>query len=64
MSERETKMLSENLRGEYERQLTNIRNLKALYEERQRADRREKDALKSRLEESQKEVEDEQKKNE
>lgn len=35
-SEREMKIMSNNLRQEYERQLVNIRQLRQLYEERQR----------------------------
>lgn len=35
-AEHEMKVMSENLRQEYERQLVNIRQLRQLYEERQR----------------------------
>lgn len=36
MAEHELKIMSDNLRQEYERQLLNIRELRQLYEERQR----------------------------
>lgn len=45
MAERETKIMSDNLRLEYDRQLTNIRNLRALYEERARVSAAERENL-------------------
>ncbi|XP_034126400.1 coiled-coil domain-containing protein 144A isoform X2 [Drosophila guanche] len=44
-SEREMKIMSNNLRQEYERQLVNIRQLRQLYEERQRVAAAEYDNL-------------------
>lgn len=52
MAERETKLMSENLRQEYDRQLANIRHLKSLYEERARVSAAEKENLNRRLETS------------
>lgn len=52
LTEKEFSLLSDNLRQEYERQLKNIKQLKVLYEERQAADKTEKDRLKGELEES------------
>ncbi|CAG9816371.1 unnamed protein product [Phaedon cochleariae] len=63
LSDRETQVLSQELRNEYERQLANIRNLRTLYEERQRMERREKADLMSTMEDVKKELEEEQKKN-
>lgn len=37
--------MSDDLRREYDRQLTNIRNLRDLYEERERVSRMERDNL-------------------
>lgn len=59
---RELHVLSEDLKQEYERQLRNIRNLRTLYEERQRADKREKEELTSQLEEAKRDLEIEQSK--
>lgn len=44
--------MSENLRQEYDRQLANIRNLRALYEERARISAAEKENLNRQLETS------------
>lgn len=63
LASKEISILSDDLRQEYERQLRNIRDLRALYEDRQRADRREKQNLQTQIEELKKNVEDEQKKN-
>lgn len=60
LAEREADMLSRDLREEYERQLQNIRNLRTLYEERQRVHRREKDELVSQLDDAKKELASEQ----
>lgn len=58
---KEVNILSQDLRSEYERQLQNIRNLRSLYEERQAADRREKQTLLRQLEDVKKELESEKK---
>lgn len=50
LAEKETEILSDNLREEYERQLNNIRNLRKLYEDRQIADRKEKENLLAQIE--------------
>lgn len=50
LAERETQLMSENLRQEYDRQLTNIRNLRALYEERTRVSAAERENLNRQLE--------------
>lgn len=50
-------VLSDDLRQEYERQLRNIRNLRTLYEERQRADKRQKEELTSQLEDAKRDLE-------
>lgn len=60
---REAAILSEDLRKEYERQIENMRNLRLLYEERQRAERREKEEIASQLADVKKDLEREQKKN-
>ncbi|XP_055296394.1 putative leucine-rich repeat-containing protein DDB_G0290503 [Sitodiplosis mosellana] len=52
LAERELHMMSENLRQEYDRQLANIRNLRALYEERARISAAEKENLNRQLETS------------
>lgn len=52
--------MSDDLRKEYDRQLENIRNLKALYEERSRVSSIEKDNLRRDLERSQADFEGEQ----
>lgn len=49
MAEREARLMSENLRREYDRQLNNIRNLRALYDERQRINAAEKENLNRQL---------------
>ncbi|XP_019874328.2 protein Daple [Aethina tumida] len=61
---REMKLLSQDLREEYERQLQNIRNLRQLYEERHRVNKLEKDELMAKLEECKKDLEEEQTKHE
>lgn len=43
-------LMSENLRQEYDRQLINIRNLRALYEERARVSVAERENLNRQLE--------------
>lgn len=52
LAERELEVMSENLRQEYDRQLANIRNLRALYEERARISAAEKENLNRQLETS------------
>lgn len=49
-------VMSENLRQEYDRQLTNIRNLRALYEERARVSAAERENLNRQLETSRAEL--------
>lgn len=56
MAERELLMMSENLRQEYDRQLANIRNLRALYEERARISAAEKENLHRQLDTSRAEL--------
>lgn len=56
LAEREMQMMSENLRQEYDRQLANIRNLRALYEERARISAAEKENLNRQLETSRAEL--------
>lgn len=51
LAERETNMLSADLRQEYERQLQNIRTLRGLYEERARLADVSRQALTRDLEE-------------
>ncbi|XP_044256866.1 probable DNA double-strand break repair Rad50 ATPase [Tribolium madens] len=60
---KELKVLSQDLKAEYEKQLQNIRNLRIVYEERQRADKKQKDELKNLVEEVKKELQDEKEKN-
>lgn len=50
--DREAQLMAENLRKEYDRQLNNIRNLRALYEERSRISAAEKENLNRQLETS------------
>ena len=50
-AERETKIMSTKLQQEYQRQLENIRNMRALYEERANILTQEKNALKEKLDE-------------
>lgn len=59
MAERETQLMSENLRQEYDRQLTNIRNLRALYEERARVSAAERENLNRQLETNRAELQSE-----
>lgn len=61
LTEKEAEFLSNDLRQDYERQLNNIRSLRVLYEERQRADRREKDILREQIDDIKKDLEEEQK---
>lgn len=56
MAERELQVMSENLRQEYDRQLANIRNLRALYEERARISAAEKENSNRQLETSRAEL--------
>lgn len=56
LAERETQLMSENLRQEYDRQLSNIRNLRALYEERARISAAERENLNRQLETSRAEL--------
>lgn len=49
LTEREMQLMSTNLRQEYDRQLNNIRNLRALYEERARVSAAEKENLNRQL---------------
>lgn len=51
--------MSENLRQEYDRQLVNIRNLRALYEERARVSAAERENLNRQLETSRAELQSE-----
>lgn len=48
-NDHEMKIMADELRSEYQRQLENIRNLKTLYEERTRAIVSERDAIKREL---------------
>lgn len=64
LGDREMELQAESLRKEYERQLKNIRNLRALYEERERMDRREKQNMLAIIEETKKLLQSEQNKNE
>lgn len=48
--------MSENLRQEYDRQLANIRNLRALYDERARVNAAERENLNRQLETSRAEL--------
>lgn len=63
LADREMTLQSETLRKEYERQLKNIRSLRALYEERERVDKREKQNMLAIIEETKKLLQDEQNKN-
>lgn len=60
LASKEMKIMSDGLREEYEKQLRNIRNLRTLYEERQRLDKIDKEHLQVQLEECKKQVENEQ----
>lgn len=62
LAEKEIQLLSKTLRSEYERQMANIRDLRSLYEERQRAAIREKEEIASKMNDAKKELEDEQNK--
>lgn len=56
LAEREMQVMSETLRQEYNRELANIRNLRALYEERARINAAEKENLARQLETSRAEL--------
>ncbi|EEZ99674.1 uncharacterized protein LOC107397693 [Tribolium castaneum] len=60
---KELKVLSQDLKAEYEKQLQNIRNLRIFYEERQRADKKQKEEMKKLLEEVKIDLQDEKNKN-
>ncbi|XP_023023381.2 uncharacterized protein [Leptinotarsa decemlineata] len=62
VAEKELDVLSQDMRSEYERQMANIRNLRILYEERQRVERREKQELISQLDDIKKELQAEKEK--
>lgn len=55
-NDHEMKIMSDELRREYQRQLENIRNLKTLYEERTRVIVTERDTIKRELEETKSEL--------
>lgn len=57
LAERELKIMSDQLRIEYDRQLTNIRNLRALYEERARVSAAERENLLRQLDTKRTELE-------
>lgn len=59
LAEREVQLMSENLRQEYDRQLNNIRNLRALYEERARVSAAERENLNRQLDTKRAELESE-----
>ncbi|XP_066151114.1 early endosome antigen 1 [Euwallacea fornicatus] len=63
VSEKEISILSKDLRMEYEKQLQILRNMRAVYEERQRTDHREKETLRRTIEETKRELEAEQRRN-
>jgi chromosome segregation ATPase len=63
LAERELTALSQDLRAEYEKQLQNIRNLRAVYEERQRVAAKEKEGMRNVLDEVKKELQEERDKN-
>ncbi|XP_062547405.1 restin homolog [Armigeres subalbatus] len=63
LHEREMQIMSTDLRREYERQMANIRNLRELYEERERVSRMERDNLLRQLELRKNDLEAEQEKN-
>ncbi|EAT35266.1 AAEL012556-PA [Aedes aegypti] len=63
LHEREVQIMSTDLRREYERQMANIRNLRELYEERERVSRMERDNLLRQLELRKNDLEAEQEKN-
>ncbi|XP_058122406.1 uncharacterized protein LOC131293258 [Anopheles ziemanni] len=63
LQEREVQIMSDDLRREYDRQLTNIRNLRDLYEERERVSRMERDNLLRQLDLKKGELATEQEKN-
>lgn len=57
LAERELSLMSDNLRQEYDRQLTNIRNLRSLYEERARVSAAERENLNRQLDTKRAELE-------
>lgn len=59
IGDRETELMSETLREEYTRQLENIRRLKTLYEQRARSADAEIASLKRKLDEKNKEIDNE-----
>lgn len=63
LHEREMQIMSADLRREYEKQMANIRNLRELYEERERVSRMERDNLLRQLEMRKNDLEAEQEKN-
>lgn len=63
VSEKEINILSKDLRVEYEKQLQIMRNMRSVYEERQKSDYQEKQELKKVIEDLKRELEDEKKKN-
>ncbi|XP_058057364.1 uncharacterized protein LOC131208583 [Anopheles bellator] len=63
LQERELQIMSDDLRREYDRQLTNIRNLRDLYEERERVSRMERDNLLRQLDLKKSELVTEQERN-
>lgn len=63
VSEKEINILSKDLRAEYEKQLQIMRNMRSVYEERQKSDYQEKQELKKAMEDLKRELEDEKKKN-
>ncbi|XP_052870108.1 uncharacterized protein LOC128275593 [Anopheles cruzii] len=63
LQERELQIMSDDLRREYDRQLTNIRNLRDLYEERERVSRMERDNLLRQLDLKKNELATEQERN-
>lgn len=62
LAEREVSMMSTDLKDEYERQIENIRSLRALYEQRQAATKAERDLMASQLTDAKNNLENEQKK--
>ncbi|CAG9855965.1 unnamed protein product [Phyllotreta striolata] len=57
LADKEMNVMSDGLRQEYERQIANMKRLKDLYEERRRAERREKDEISSQLQDAKKDLE-------
>ncbi|VEN41292.1 unnamed protein product, partial [Callosobruchus maculatus] len=63
LQEKEMNILSQDLRQEYERQLENMRSLRTLYQERSRIEKLEREQMQSQLDETKKQIEQEQNKN-